>query len=289
MREKPWPIVVLAILQILTPIGNFILNLWLYHLPPSTVGLILSHFTIRQWWESIFLMPVAGLALLQVKPWSYPIFLIAIAWSAYANFRNALIHPEAISWLPLMFAYALNLGLVSYFSIGAIRSLYFEKRRRWWESKPRYTLPLIEATLRGLSDSNLKSIPVAIRNLSEGGLSLDSNQRDSSQLGIISGSPPDLEIRFSFFQKDWSLTGRIAHSRKLDAETFILGFAFTGLTVSQRVRLRHLVSHLEFLGIPSTRSRTRSWSDFYEWIKTKGLRRESWFLPLWFERILGKK
>jgi len=170
MKTKPWPLIVLAILQLLSPLATVLFNAWLLDVGPGYVwGWILEKPFLKIF-ESLALMPIAGIALLWMRPWSYAIFFGAVLWSFGSNLLNFNYASQFGALGILILIYAMQLGLALYFLIPAVRRTYFDASVRWWEAKRRYLLKL-PATLQMTGDSQKHA--ATLLNISEGGVLLE--------------------------------------------------------------------------------------------------------------------
>lgn len=277
MRQKPWPIIILAYLQIITPIGSLLLSLWMHHLPLKSIFSVISHLSSRQVGEVMILMPLAGWALLQVKSWSFPVFILALGWSAVANFREASLSGGAHSWVLLITIYLLNVLLVTYFSLPEIKRFYFQPKLRWWESKPRYSVQIATTILIPQSETQLSAV---IGNLSVGGSMIEG---DLSELKLTSGQM--VELRFDFFERSWRLPAQVAHFQIVGTSRFRAGLQFVDLPWRTRFELGKLAYGMDYLDIPCARTNQYTISDLWLWLRTSGIKPEGWYLPARLNRL----
>ena len=124
--------------------------------------------------ESVFLMPIAGVAIYLMKPWSYAVFLVAMGWSLVANIASFRYAQSAQISLPmLLVVYGVQLGLAIYFMLPSVRRTYFDSRVRWWEAQRRL---LFQTSFMGqLAGQGLTG---KILNISAGGALLGMLNRD---------------------------------------------------------------------------------------------------------------
>lgn len=173
MRTKPWPLVVLAFCYLVSPLANTLMGAHLMKLP---YGAYLSTLVQHSTWMALFvtflLYPLAGLAIFAVKRWSYPVYLAVMLITLYLNYRDWRIHHQSISLPLFVLTTTLNVGLVSYFLLPAVRTPYFDRRLRWWEAKPRY-LVSAPALLRYEG----RAVKGTVLNISEGGVFLKCGKR----------------------------------------------------------------------------------------------------------------
>lgn len=245
MRRKPWSIIILAALHVMAPLSNMLFSAYLSHQPvsvylksfPSTLDLV-TFFS---------LFPVAGYAIFAMKIWSYPVFASILAWSFHLNYSTYLEYPTHFTLPMLVVAYVINLGVVSYFLIPAVRAGYFNPRLRWWESKPRYEVQWdVEAeTLQGHTLGR-------ISNISEGGAFVVLKQP------VTAGDL--IKLYFSFHHLELEVLGKVAHLSTKGA-----GIQFDFPTRKSKKHLQNLVQVLHRLDFPCQRV-SNSWlDDFRFW------------------------
>jgi hypothetical protein len=165
MKTRPWPIVILALTHIFAPIVNMSYSAYLQKM--DLIAYLQNIFHANGAWKSALVyssMPVAGVCIFLMKKWSYPLFLSILAFMFYSNYETWREYPDVFNLPNLLFAYALNLGIVTYFLLPAVREVYFNPRLRWWEAKPRYSVNL--ASEVECSTGPRKSV---VTNISEGG------------------------------------------------------------------------------------------------------------------------
>ncbi len=170
MKTRPWPLVILAAFQMLSPVTSIATNCWLLKVGPYAYLNAIFAKPALQIVDFFLVMPIAGIAIYCMKRWSYPVFLAALLWSAAANFFQFSAHPGLIPISWLISVYAVNLALVAYFLIPEVRTTYLDPGVRWWESKPRY---YINIPARYRFDENTGWIESTISNISESGVFLE--------------------------------------------------------------------------------------------------------------------
>lgn len=165
MYRRPWPIVALALLQLLSPVLNAALNAsWLHIELAAYVRGFFERSSILN--LVVFaVIPVASAVSIYVcKLWGLVTFVLLEAFLFGWNVWQRSMYPNHYSFWNLAFATAMNLVLVMYFLVPAVRRVYTNPRIRWWESKPRY-LKEIDVML----DRDGVALTARTVNLSEGG------------------------------------------------------------------------------------------------------------------------
>jgi hypothetical protein len=258
MRKRPWPLVLLALLQILTPVFTILFHAWAMKVSPVTV---LAWVFDRSWleiFETILLMPIAGVAVFLMKRWSYAVFLLAIGWSATRNFMQWNSASSVISSPALIVVYVAQIALVAYFLLPAVRTTFFDPTVRWWEQKPRYLLELaVRVWVRGDEGSSGQQIEGTIRNLSEGGAFVALAQK------LQRGS--EIRLMFSVIGLSYDVEGTVVHSRELEQGQACYGIQFDH-TPETLDAFKRLAGALGLLGFTARKAEATGWEDFAGWL-----------------------
>lgn len=139
MRKRPWTLIVLAVLHVFAPFGNIIFNALItgqsveFYMRRS-----LSLDYLQANWVIVLAPIIAGVAIYACKKWSFYVYLLSIVALFIASYQGYLSKAGSLGLAPVIFVYLINILVVVYFLIPAVRNIYFDKRMRWWEVKPRY-------------------------------------------------------------------------------------------------------------------------------------------------------
>jgi hypothetical protein len=253
MRTRPWPIVILALFYLIAPIGNALLGAWLTRTSPIYYFHLLM--LKKTWYELltfVALFPIAGIAIFAIKKWSYPVFLAVSVTTFYGNYQNWVHYPQVMSLAFLVGLYVFNIALVSYFLLPAVRAPYFNKRLRWWESKPRYLV-----NLRGDLTGDFGKKKCVITDLSEGGLFLQTT-RKLEQGEVIT-------VETQLFHRQVSFLGKVVYFRNSPEKGY--GVQFSDQSPENRRALRQLVRGLRLIGVPERNGAPNLAEDFIEWAR----------------------
>ncbi len=233
MKQRPWPILILALFHILAPLGNILVNAWLakisftYYLhalmaPENRATLLI--FTV---------VPLLGAFLIYIcRKWSYVAYIALMT----IPFGYSLMSYMEKSTVPMMLAlivfYVVNMLVIGYFLLPAVRRLYFDPRLRWWETKPRY-----KADFQSQVEYAGQQHWVEIMNISEGGAFLETTS-DFPE-GTL------LKIFFKDSHGVVNLNGEIVYKRQQAPIGY--GFKFDK-AASKQPRLKELIRKLESEG-----------------------------------------
>jgi hypothetical protein len=229
MKQRPWPIILLSLFHVIAPIGNIVMNAFISGvdlrffirvlLAPENLTTLLV-FT---------LVPLIGAVLIYIcKRWSYYLYIalmmIPFGYSLHSYFSSATI----MMTVALVFFYIVNMLVVGYFLLPAVRRLYFDPRLRWWETKPRY-----QADFQCHVDFQGQQHWVEIKNISEGGAFLEAPS------DFAEGS--ELKLFFKDSQGVLQLNGFIVYKRRQAPMGY--GFKFDKAS-SRQPRLKELIQKL---------------------------------------------
>jgi len=237
MKKRPLLFVLLGILHLLEPIGKLLYFKWDTGLDWN---IIIDNLAQMEGFKNIFdfwmLFPLGGIALLMVKAWTYPLFVGVQVYSVINHLLYEKYTWPYLSERPFLGAILLlsfNLLIIIYFSLPMVRRPFFDRRMRWWESRPRYggEIPcLVELT--GLH----KSFTSKIFNISEGGAFVEKVP------GLSLGET--VKIKFSLHNFSFDLTGKIVNSHQINAiDGFGLQFFFTN--TSERADIKKFIKELK--------------------------------------------
>jgi hypothetical protein len=260
MKVKPWPIIILALMNFLSPIGNIILSA---HLEKISVFLYLKDFlrhgTIADY-VMLFAPWVSAYAVFAVKEWSFAVFMSIVALQTGDTFYQWYRYPEVLSLPTALAVSAINVAFGYYFLLPEVRAVYSDKKLRWWEQKPRY---VIDLKCRILTSSKSK-FRANIVDLSEGGVLLRLLTRESLQ------TDEEIELRFSRKDRMVLIRGKVVYARGDGG--YGVQFIHDALTLKF---VQEIVAELKKTG-KLARGNISLGDDFNHWAKTLVSRGEGW-------------
>lgn len=255
MRHRPWPLIILAILHILSPLVNVLMSGWFQGISMAEAfkraldPTILSHNAL------IMILPViAGFAIYACKKWSFYLYLLCMAGMFFAIHKDLVGLVGPMFMLDILIIYMVNIFIVVYFLIPQVRKIYFDKKMRWWENKPRYSFQQ-PCHFKKINSDKTNAYQGDILDISEGGLFLKSD--------VLKPGSENIEITFRFMDYDYHFVGRtIFHDR-----TDIIGFGVEfEHTPTSKNDAKKIVNHLKEQGA-ETRSKPRYEDTFQYWLK----------------------
>jgi hypothetical protein len=243
MKSRPWPLIILALIQILSPFGTIFFNAFAMGVKPAYVaGWMIHNRTPLQIFEAFALMPIAGMAIFRMKLWSYIVFFVAVFWSLASNLSRWNYATENHSPISFIVVYGLQIGLAIYFMIPSVRKTYLDPTVRWWEAKRRYLLniPVTLLSVEGAADMTEEQ--GHLENISEGGaLIIDDGHHFKHESKI--------RLKFTVATVDIEIPGEIVYcSKKKDsgASTYGVMFEHDRRTKSH---LKRLCRGLDLIGV----------------------------------------
>ncbi len=253
MLRKPWPIVILALVHILSPIYNAVYSAFLLKISVADYWSALwSQLPLWRFVLVMSLQPIAGIAIWAVKRWSYAVFLLAYCVQNFMTYQNHARFPDVLSLGGLIAIFALNIGVVGFFLHRAVRAPYFNPRLRWWESKPRYLVNFAVNLFVG--GRNFKG---TITDLSEGGVFI-AEPSEQPKMG------EDIRIEFATPGGTHKFMGRVVHIRDRGNKGF--GVQFDALDWGGRQEIREVVAAAVAQGA-SLRNKPIPWhQDLKSWL-----------------------
>lgn len=255
MRIRPWPIVILAAIQVLAPLFTMIASMWVWGVSAEKFTSILWRGSSRlELLEFYGLGIISGFALYRTRSWSYPVFLAVTAYSVYRSFQSLQPYSREFSLLDLALLQVPNVLLVAYFLIPAVRETYFNPKVRWWETKARYR---VEIPARANSDE------VIIENISEGGAFIRASKPPRSS---------SLLLTFEFRGERYEIA---CYAVRFSPDEREIGVKFDSSRTARR-RVRALIDQLKKAGCATTLLRAPWHQELLLWAKRLFLTGRGW-------------
>ncbi len=270
MENKPWPLLILAFFHFIEPLTKIVFYSFYWHISPfEFVRVVIEHNggSMITNFEFFLLFPVAGLALFAVKKWSYFVFLAVQAWVFIVNVPYLIeLYQTNQAWLLLSFIGfgLLNIAMVTYLLLPAVRIAYLDPRIRWWEAKPRYS-----AHIPCEIDGKIQS---TVRNISQSGVFITADidlpiDSDINLEFILNAAPTTFDIKSR---------AKVVYKFMVDGHEGY-GARFTELSPDNKRLMKSMIKHLEKSHC-QRRPPHRHLSDLIHWI-TALLTTGKGFLP----------
>jgi hypothetical protein len=255
MNRRPWPIVILALIQLVIPLFNIGIS-------ALASGLSVSNFFTAQmqfvpmWKIFVFYLmaPMSGLAIYMCKKWSFFAFMSFQMIILATNIVEIQGQSNVTLAIPIVI-FAANTGLLIYFMLPAVQRVYFDDRLKWWETKPRYIVD-IEMDTKGAWGM----FPGTILNISEGGCNFRTT--DSEKLLKKSG-----KVVFNVLGKRYILKGKVAFAKETK-NGHEYGIMFTKMNEKKILEIKNLIGAIHKLGFKKNIERLNWKSDFTKWFNS---------------------
>lgn len=258
MRQKPWPLIILALLHIISPFANILVSGLM-----EGFGITESFtkaFTSELLWHNKFviLLPIlAGLAIYACKKISFFIYILCMIALIYINLysMNLTTNYNWIINLGVLTLLSVDFALVYYFLAPTVRRIYFDRQIRWWENQPRYSMDH-KCSFSADKDLKLQVFSGEILNFSENGLFLKTNHKFEIE--------EKLKINFTFLEQDFEFQGQTVFNYK--AENSGYGIKFIHSKESPK-KSKWIVKQLIAHGYKPTRLQQSEEDKFTNWLK----------------------
>jgi hypothetical protein len=241
----------LAFFQCLAPLTNLVLSSWLLKMTvPVFVAAVFKQASWLEIADFFLLPPLAGAAIFAFRPWSYAVFVGITSWNILYNLNVWWQFPQLVSLPILLSAHAVNIGLVTYFLLPAVRAAYFNPKLRWWESKPRFFVDIPATFDDGEGDRRC-----VITDLSEGGAFITTSRKLEADENI--------HLTFSFVNLEVKVEARVVHRRWQGTRGY--GLQFVPDERSEQT-LHRLTAALQMMGAPQRSPKDPFWAGFKSWL-----------------------
>lgn len=261
MEYKPWPLLILAFFHFIEPILKISFYSVYFQINPlDVIAIEYQAGSTRHVFEYFFLFPIAGIAIFAIKKWSFPVFIGVEVWAFISNipYLNELYQANQLLLLCyFIFFIILNVTVVSYLLIPAVRIAYLDPRIRWWEAKPRYSI-----SIEGKVDNH----PIGtIKNISESGVFL------ATQKDLAIDSEIDLQFTFTMpldppNEFEINLKASVLHKFTIDKHEGY-GISYINLNSGNTHLIHSMIKALETSNV-KRRPPRRNIIDLINWVTT---------------------
>lgn len=254
MRSRPWPVVILALLQLVIPFASLYLASTFYSMDFGRYIKTLSYLKgpIEFW--SFFILPfVAAGAIFAVRRWSYPVFLTTIVWSLVVDLSHWTMSSTVFPTAVLIGTYAFNIAVVSYLMIPTVWSLYSNPKAAWWRSKERYLLNHTGNVKGGHGVTECR-----VLDISKGGAFLESTWE--------LGTTEDITVSFNYSGLLFSAKAKIVHGSKRNVLAFGYGIQFKEMDRSNSKALSQILNSLKQLNMEAISRAERGNDSLWSWM-----------------------
>lgn len=255
MNRRPWPIVLLAILQILSPVIYLAVASTFYNLSfADTAREIYSLSGDLRRFE-IFVLPlILGGIILITRKTGYIVVIVGSVYLIARSILEFLATNQTDPIFPIVISNLICALVLVYFLRAKTREVYFNPALRWWETDPRYIVN-ISGTVTRIGGNSEKAV---VENIAAGGAGVR-----TSMMGFLPEEVVD--ISFEYEGTKYELKSRIIWQRSEGSGNF-LGLQWDRSNKGEHSKLRRMVQGLKAKGTPTTRQIPPWWEDFKTWL-----------------------
>lgn len=254
MRRRPWPIVILALLQLLLPAFTILLASTFYSMDPSRYLRVLYYLKSQMDFYLFFVLPlVAALAIFVVRKWSYPLFIATMIWTLYNDLSHWTMSSTVFPTMLLICTYVFNILLVSYLMVPAVWALYFNPKFAWWRSQPRYIMNHL-----GHLKVGHRSLSCRVLDVSQGGAFIELDEKlDVRQQG---------SLEFEYGSISLKLPVQITHAAVKDGRDRGYGIRFGRMDSKSLKSLKEVIRSLKKLNLAQVTDEMLRKEGFVAWL-----------------------
>ena len=253
MPHRPLGLIVLGVLHILEPIGKLLYYKLVMPDLSSRIFNNLLNLPFIELFTWLALFPIAGIAILAVKNWSLPVFLAVESYVVYSNYSVFKLMYLKGHYLDLSFLLGfsiLNILVVTFLLVPAVRIYYVDPKIRWWEAFPRYNVGL-DAVLEGFGATK-------VHDMSKSGVFAEAID------GVNEGDI--VPLIFSYDGQEYKLNGKtVAFFQKGPIKG--MGIQFFGLDTKDKKMVSRLIKTWEKVGIDRRPAKRNYFKEFIVWFK----------------------
>jgi hypothetical protein len=139
MRQKPFILILLAVLHWLAPFGNLFINSYRQNISPTYLwSLWLQNSPGYHIFIFVVIPILSGSFIYICRRWSFFAYLVCMAITVITSAMGFRQYSNLLSVLMFVGAILFDVVLVVYFMIPAVKRVYMDPKLRWWETLPRY-------------------------------------------------------------------------------------------------------------------------------------------------------
>lgn len=261
MKRRPWPLIILAGIHLLTPIGNILVNSFLMKVSPISYAKALLH--PNNIWHAVvfFGVPVAAAALIYAcRKWAYWTYIGLMSVPFIYSFVSWTESPNLATGIALVCFYLINIAIVGYFVLPGVRVVYFNPALRWWETKPRYTTDFQAKIFLGEDNHSGQ-----VKNISQGGLFIEGDFKVPLN--------ENLRVQFQFAEQEYIAGGKAVYYRSMNPAGYGLRF---DLDLAGEDQIANLIARLKVEGVLHSSHVPGPEESFSHWLKNIFKSKQAW-------------
>jgi len=257
MNRRPWPIVLMAILQFLSPFLYIAVAAMFYHLSLSATTNEVLELTPDLRKFEIFFLPIilSGLILLTRK-WGYYLVVLGSIYLIARGIIEFKASNNTDPVFPLVLSNLVCLVVVVILIVGRkTRAVYFNPRLRWWETSPRYIVGLTASVTR----VGARPLKAELKDIAAGGAGLNASERGFLRNEIVN-------LEFQYEGEPFQLKAKVAWEKEIGDGKEFLGLQWADdNTTSGWSKIRRLLRTLKQKRTPTTRGMPGVFTGVKDW------------------------
>ena len=252
MNRRPWPILLLAVLQFLSPLIYIIVASFFYGLSvQATANEILALTPELRKFEIFVLQVLLGGLILMTRRTGYYFVIVGSIYLIVRGVIEFVASNQTDPVFPLVLTNLLCAAVIAYLVRPRTRMIYFNPRMRWWETEARYVVGFPASIVR----VGGKACKAKIQNIAVGGAGVDTVEK-----GFLKDEIVDLE--FQYEGETYRMKSKIVWEQDIAGSQQFIGIQWAESNANaDRSKMRRLTRELKKKGFPTTRKNIPWWSD----------------------------
>lgn len=256
MNRRPWAVVLVAILQFSSPLIYILVAAIFYRLSfELTVSAIFS-LTPRLRLFEIFALPILiGATVMLTRRLGYYAVVLGSSYLLIRGVFEAVTSKVIDPVFPAMISNVACLIMIGILLRPKNKSIYFDPKLRWWESKPRYVTNFPASIIR----KNGTPLSATLQNIANGGGGVEANSK-TVQVGDL------VDIEFQYEGQTYRIKSSVAWTREANGDGSYLGLTWTAENSTDTLnKVASLVRVLKTRDTPTTRNIPSRMSEVKDW------------------------
>lgn len=244
MMRRPWPILLLAILQVLTPVIYLSFASGFYGISIASAAREVYALSSPLRSFEIFLLPIIlGILIFLTKKTAYFIALIGCVYGIVRGVMEFIASNQTDPVFPIIISNVFCIAAIIYLSRATARDVYLNPRVRWWETDPRYVVNL-PASVTRVGAAPMKA---TLENVAAGGAGIETLDAGFLKDEIIT-------IEFQHEGNVYHLNAKIVWARPGTGPKQFLGLRWeAGNSQADLSKVRRLIRDLKTAKTATTR------------------------------------
>ncbi len=244
MFRRPWPILMLALLQFLTPVIYLAFAAGFYNVSIGSATREIMELTPFTRQLEIFILPlILGLLIFMTNRIAYLIAMIGCIYGIVAGVLAFVLSNQTDPVFPIILSNLFCLAAIGYLARSKARNIYFNQRLRWWETELRYVVNFPSSVTR-VGGAPMKA---TLLNIASGGAGVE-----TLNSGFLKGEVITLE--FQNAGTVHHLKAKVMWEKPIDSAKQFIGIHWEDEnTKPERSKVRRLIRSLKTAKTPTTR------------------------------------